>query len=85
MKTFKFKIATKLKEEIKDPKGIVIEDISKKLEILNSPKIKAGKYYEISFEAKDKQEADEKIKLLAVDILTNPIIETFEVIESIEL
>ncbi len=81
MKNFKYKITTKLKEEIKDPKGAVIEDISKKLQIIENPSIKEGKYYEVTFECEDEKTAFEKINTLAKDVLTNPIIETYEIIK----
>lgn len=79
MKTFIYKISTKLKEEIKDPKGEVVEQISNRLAIANDIKVCVGKFYEIKILASDKKEADEKIKTLALEVLTNPIVETYTI------
>lgn len=83
MKQFLYKISTKLKGEIKDPEGEVVEKISSRLKIAEKIKVKKGKFYEISIIAAAKAEADEKIKNLAEKILINPIVEEYS-IESFE-
>jgi len=77
MNKFLYKISTKLKGEIKDPEGEVVEKISSRVGIAQNIKVKKGKFYEIFIEAPSKKDADEKIKALAEEILINPVVETY--------
>lgn len=79
MKTFIYKISTKLKDEIKDPKGEVVEQIAKRLDIASDIKVATGKFYEIKIHAKNKTCADEKIEHISNEILTNPLVETYKI------
>lgn len=85
MKTFIYKISTKLKEEIKDPKGEVIEQISNRLNISNNIKVSVGKFYEIKINADNKLEANKVIQTLSEEILTNPLVETYSIEDIKEL
>ena len=80
MKTFIYKIITKLKEEIKNPQGEVVENIVKRLSISSDLKVNTGKFYEIKIIDENRNIADEKIEKISKEILTNPLIETFEII-----
>ena len=80
MKTFIYKIITKLKEEIKNPQGEVVENIVKRLSISSNLKVNTGKFYEIKIIDENRNIADEKIEKISKEILTNPLIETFEII-----
>ena len=80
MKIFVYKIITKLKEEIKNPQGEVVENIARRLLISSNLKVNTGKFYEIKIFDENKFEADKKIKRISKEILTNPLVETFEII-----
>ena len=80
MKTFIYKIITKLKEEIKNPQGEVVENIVTRLSISQNLKVNTGKFYEIKITDIDKIEADKKIDKISKEILVNPLVETFEII-----
>ncbi len=79
MKTFIYKISTKLKDEIKNPKGEVVEQIVKRLNIASNIKVNAGNFYEIKILAQDKIDADKKIIKISEEILTNPLVEIYEI------
>ncbi len=85
MKTFIYKIITKLKEEIKNPQGEVVENIVKRLSISSNLKVNTGKFYEIKIIDENRNIADEKIEKISKEILTNPLVETFEIIEVKEI
>ena len=85
MRQYLFKISTKLKDEIKDPQGQVVEKISKRLKIFNEINVKVGKFYEISFFAESLDEAKTKAGELAQNILTNPVIEEYQIIDIKEI
>ena len=80
MKIFVYKIITKLKEEIKNPQGEVVENIARRLSISSNLKVNTGKFYEIEIFDENKVEADKKIKRISKEILTNPLVETFEIV-----
>ncbi len=80
MKTFIYKIITKLKEEIKNPQGEVVENIVTRLSISQNLKVNTGKFYEIKITDIDKIEADKKIDKISKEILVNPLVETFEIV-----
>lgn len=67
----KFKIAVKLKKEIKDIQG---ETVTKLVNLAEIKKIQTGRYYEI--EAADLQSAKKVIE----DVLRNPITEEYEIL-----
>ncbi len=85
MKIFVYKIITKLKEEIKNPQGEVVENIVKRLSVSSNLKVNTGKFYEIKISDESRIEADKKIEKISKEILINPLIETFEIINVEEL
>lgn len=85
MKIFVYKIITKLKEEIKNPQGEVVENIVKRLSVSSNLKVNTGKFYEIKISDESRIEADKKIEKISKEILINPLIETFEIINIEEL
>ena len=85
MKTFIYRIITKLKAEIKNPQGEVVENIVKRLSISSDLKVNTGKFYEIKIIDENRNIADEKIEKISKEILTNPLVETFEIIEVKEI
>lgn len=80
MKTFIYRIITKLKAEIKNPQGEVVENIVKRLSISSDLKVNTGKFYEIKIFDDNLENANKKIEKISKEILTNPLVETFEII-----
>lgn len=76
---FRAEIIVKLKHGVKDPQGIAAENIIKRTALDKEAKVKAGKYYEVFIE--DENEEDAKAKLLKIchDILSNPVLEKFDI------
>lgn len=76
---FRGKIIIKLKESIKDVRGITIEDAAK--DFLNrSFNIRTGAYYEFSLEAQTQKEAKELVNKIVDELLCNPITEFSEIL-----
>lgn len=76
---FKGKIIVKLKSSIKDVRGITIEEAVKssfQCEI----KIRTGSFYEFSFEAENKTQAEKRVKMITEELLCNPITEVSEIL-----
>lgn len=83
---FNTKILVTLKPEVKDSKAQVLEQIIKRKDYAQSPKCHVGQYFQLTIEALDEKEAQEKIDKIAHEILSNPVIEQYEIlsIEAIE-
>lgn len=73
METFKAKVTVKLKPEIKDVKGETLASQFKGL------KCRTGNVYWFEFEAKSKTDAEKFIKKLSDEILSNNVIEEYEI------
>ena len=77
-KIMKVTVLVKIKEEVSDPQSMAIT------EALNSmgfpiSKIRMGKIFDIDLEEKDIDNAKSKIDIVAKEILSNPIVENYEV------
>lgn len=83
---FNTKILVTLKPEVKDSKAQVLEQIIKRKDYAKSSKCHVGQYFQLTIEAKNETEAKEKIEKIAHEILSNPVIEQYEIlsIEAIE-
>lgn len=80
MKKFKAKIKVNLKSNIKDIKAITLEQaVSHLIPDLNLH-CKVGNIYNLEFEAKDKAKAEGIVKTISEEILSNNVIEEYEVL-----
>lgn len=78
---FEADIKVILKDGIKDPQGLAVESVLKRTHIDSNAKIKAGKFFFISTEAENKEEAVEKINKICDEVLANPILEKYEILK----
>ncbi len=76
---FRGKITVKLKNTIKDVRGITIESAVKN-SFNYDFKVKTGNYYEFSIEAANRTQAKKRIKIITEEILCNPITEVSEIL-----
>ena len=79
MKSFKATVNVKLKVTIKDIKAQTLEQAVHSLMPVQNLKCKAGNTYSIEFDAKDKNEAEKIINTIAEEILSNSVIEEYEI------
>lgn len=79
MKRFKAVVNVGLKPTIKDIKAITLKDAVSHLIETENFNCKAGSRYVLEFDAENSQKADETVKLIAKEILSNSVIETYEI------
>lgn len=77
---FDAKILVTLKPEVKDAKAQVLEQIIRRKDCDASPECHTGQYFQLTISAKDENEAREKTKKIANEILSNSVIETYEIL-----
>ena len=69
----------RLKAEVLDPQGQAIESALKNLGENNINNIRQGKLIEMDIEAKNKEEAEEKIEKITKSLLANTVIEEYSI------
>ena len=69
----------RLKAEVLDPQGQAIENALKNLDENNINNIRQGKLIEMDIEAKNKDEAEEKIEKITKSLLANTVIEEYSI------
>lgn len=79
---FKAEIKVLLKDDIKDPQGIQTEIILNRTGIDESAKVRTGKYFILTVNAKNEETAYKKIKNICEDVLTNPCLEKYEILKA---
>jgi phosphoribosylformylglycinamidine synthase len=78
----KIKVIVTLKEGVLDPQGQAILRSIHKLGHRQVASVRQGKFFELEIENQSRAEALELSRKLADSVLSNPIIESFEVEES---
>jgi|TARA_B100000530_G_scaffold260781_1_gene173967 phosphoribosylformylglycinamidine synthase PurS subunit len=69
----------RLKTEVLDPQGQAIESALKNLGENNINNIRQGKLIEMDIEAKNREEAEEKIEKITKSLLANTVIEEYSI------
>ena len=69
----------RLKTEVLDPQGQAIESALKNLGENNINNIRQGKLIEMDIEAKNIEEAEEKIEKITKSLLANTVIEEYSI------
>ena len=69
----------RLKTEVLDPQGQAIESALKNLGENNINNIRQGKLIEMDIEAKNTEEAEEKIEKITKSLLANTVIEEYSI------
>ena len=69
----------RLKTEVLDPQGQAIESALKNLGENNINNIRQGKLIEMDIEAKNKEDAEEKIEKITKSLLANTVIEEYSI------
>lgn len=78
---FKAKIIVKLKENVKDSKGEAVCAVLKRISLDDEPKVRLGKFFELEISGDTEPLAKEKLNKIITDVLVNPVVETFDILE----
>ncbi|MBS1809264.1 MAG: phosphoribosylformylglycinamidine synthase subunit PurS [Acidobacteria bacterium] len=74
------KVFVTLREGVLDPQGKAIHHATTTIGYQGITEIRQGKYFEITFDdSLDKAQAQEQLEKLAHDVLSNPVIEDYEI------
>lgn len=71
------KVYVTLKPLVNDPQGITIQGSLHNLGFESVRSVRAGKYFEVKLEAKDRAAAEQMVADMCSQLLANPVIEDF--------
>ena len=81
MKAFTFEVLVTLKDGLSDPQGKAVESALPSLGWTNVRHVRVGKHIKLEDEAEDEASALEQVRGVAVRLLSNPVIEDYQVLE----
>lgn len=79
MKNFSAKIIVKMKPSVKDVKGLTLKRAIESYVPIENLSCKVGSVYFFEFDAENQAEALHKVEKIAQEILSNEVIETYEI------
>ncbi|MFQ5740789.1 MAG: phosphoribosylformylglycinamidine synthase subunit PurS [Acidobacteriota bacterium] len=77
----KVKVVVTLKDGVLDPQGQAIQRSLGKMGYQDVTEVRQGKYFELEFNGDDRTEVLRLVEEIAAGVLSNPLIEQFEVEE----
>ena len=81
MKTYTFEVLVTLKEGLADPQGKAVESALPSLGWTNVRHVRVGKHIKLDVDAADEASALEQVRDMADRLLSNPVIEEYQVLE----
>jgi phosphoribosylformylglycinamidine synthase subunit PurS len=82
---FRAQVVVSLKDGLLDPQGKAVEGSLPALGWTNVSDVRIGRYVELDVEAIDQDAAVSQVQAMAERLLSNPVIETFRIVEVSEL
>jgi phosphoribosylformylglycinamidine synthase len=81
VRTYTFEVLVTLKEGLADPQGKAVESALPSLGWTNVRHVRVGKHIKLDVEAADEASALQQVRGMAVRLLSNPVIEEYQVLE----
>ena len=81
MTAFTFEVLVTLKDGLSDPQGKAVESALPSLGWTNVRHVRVGKHIQLEVEAEDEASALEQVRAMAVRLLSNPVIEKYQILE----
>jgi phosphoribosylformylglycinamidine synthase subunit PurS len=81
MTTFTFEVLVSLKPGLSDPAGKAVESSLAPLGWTNVSRVRVGKHIQLDVRADDEATARDQVEDMARRLLSNPVIEDFQVLE----
>jgi phosphoribosylformylglycinamidine synthase PurS subunit len=78
---YRAQVVVSLKDGLLDPQGKAVEGSLPALGWTNVSGVRVGRYVELELEADGADEAQDQVRRMAERLLSNPVIETFDVVD----
>lgn len=82
---FRAQVVVSLKDGLLDPQGKAVEGSLPAMGWTNVSEVRVGRYVELDVEAPDQAAAVSQVNAMSERLLSNPVIETFRIVEVSEL
>ena len=79
MKKYKADIIVTLKNGVRDPQGAAIDTVLKRTGMETEPEVHVGKYFNVLVTGETEADAKQKLDKICEDVLSNPVLESYEV------
>jgi phosphoribosylformylglycinamidine synthase len=79
MKKYKADVIVKLKNGVRDPQGTAVDTVLRRTGLEEASEVKVGKYFSLSVTAQNESEARQKLDRICEDVLSNPVLEKYEI------
>lgn len=76
---YKANVVVTLKNGVRDPQGSAIATVLRRMQIENEPNVGVGKFFTIEVEGGTEKDAKTKLEHIAQEVLSNPILEKYEI------
>lgn len=76
---YRANVVVTLKNGVRDPQGSAIATVLKRMKIENQPNVGVGKFFSIEVEESNEAQAKTKLEHIAQEVLSNPILEKYEI------
>jgi len=76
---YRANVVVTLKDGVRDPQGSAIATILKRTKIESEPNVGVGKFFTIEVEEDNETSAKAKLEHIAQEVLSNPILEKYEI------
>lgn len=84
MKKYKADVVVTLKNGVRDPQGTAVDTILRRTGMENNAAVKVGKYFTLSVSAENEATARTKLNEISREVLSNPVLETYEIERLVE-
>jgi phosphoribosylformylglycinamidine synthase subunit PurS len=78
---YRAQIVVSLKDGLLDPQGKAVEGSLPALGWTNVSGVRVGRYVQLDLEAEGAEAAEDQVRRMAERLLSNPVIETFDVVD----
>ncbi len=75
---FEAEVLVKLKEGIRDPQGSAVDTVLKRTGLEDSSHVRTAKHFTLNVSGKTENEAKEKLSDICSEVLSNPVLESWE-------
>lgn len=76
---YKADVIVTLKNGVRDPQGSAIATVLKRMGIEKEPNVGVGKFFTLNIESENEKMAKAKLEHIAGEVLSNPILERYEI------
>lgn len=85
MKQYKADVIVTLKKGVRDPQGTAVDTVLRRTGLEQKAEVQVGKYFSLSVSGNNETDAKEKLDKICEDVLSNPVLERYEIERFVEV